>query len=69
MKKEYDFSKGERGKFYRPAKKLEIPVYLSGEVKKFFAAPAGRRGNVNIDRVVNKILKKEIERLKAIGSL
>jgi len=28
MKKEYDFSKGERGKFYKPNVKLNIPVYL-----------------------------------------
>jgi hypothetical protein len=25
MKPEYDFSKGERGKFYRPDAKLNIP--------------------------------------------
>jgi len=28
MRKEYDFSKGERGKFYRPDVELNIPVYL-----------------------------------------
>jgi hypothetical protein len=28
MKSEYDFSKGERGKFYRPDVELNIPVYL-----------------------------------------
>jgi hypothetical protein len=27
MRKEYDFSKGERGKFFRPDAKLNIPVY------------------------------------------
>ncbi|MFZ3135823.1 MAG: hypothetical protein WA126_00355 [Thermodesulfovibrionales bacterium] len=27
MKKEYDFSKAEQGKFYRPVEKLEIPIY------------------------------------------
>jgi len=29
MKKEYDFSKAERGRFYRPNAKLNLPVYLS----------------------------------------
>ena len=28
MKKEYDFSKGERGKFFRPDAELRIQVYL-----------------------------------------
>jgi hypothetical protein len=36
MKKEYDFSKGERGKFYRPGAKLNLPVYLEPELKKYF---------------------------------
>ncbi len=34
MKKEYDFSKGERGKFYRPGVELNIPVYLESDVAK-----------------------------------
>ena len=29
MKKEYDFSKAEQGKFYRPTADLEIPIYLN----------------------------------------
>lgn len=28
MKKEYDFSKGERGKFYRPDVELYLPIYI-----------------------------------------
>jgi hypothetical protein len=28
LEREIDFSKGERGKFYRPGMKLRIPVYL-----------------------------------------
>ena len=34
MKKEYDFSKGERGKFYRPETELNIPIYLEPDVAK-----------------------------------
>lgn len=37
MKKEYDFSSAEQGKFYRPIEKLEIPVYLDKEIKAFYA--------------------------------
>jgi len=35
MKKEYDFSKGERGKFYHPNTQLNLPVYLDPEVAEF----------------------------------
>ncbi len=36
MKKEYNFSKGERGKFFRPDIQLNVPVYLEPDVKKYF---------------------------------
>ena len=32
MKKEYDFSKGQRGKFYNPDAEFYIPVYLDCEI-------------------------------------
>ena len=66
MKKEYDFSKGVQGKFYRPIEKLEIPVYLDSEVKEFFSKAASKK-KIDIDKVVNTILRKEMEMLKAIG--
>ena len=36
MKKEYDFSKGERGKFYRPDARLNLPVYLEPDLREYF---------------------------------
>jgi hypothetical protein len=36
MKKEYDFSKGQRGKFFRPNTELNLPVYLEPDVAKVF---------------------------------
>ena len=36
MKKEYDFSKGERGKFFRPGAKLNLPVYLEPDLRNYF---------------------------------
>ena len=35
MKKEYDFSKGERGKFYRPDAEFNLPIYLEPEIAEF----------------------------------
>jgi|GEM_PF-1648132 len=36
MKKEYDFSKRERGKFYRFGVKLNLPVYLEPDLRDYF---------------------------------
>ena len=35
MKEQYDFSKGERGKFYRKNAKLNLPIYLDDDVLQF----------------------------------
>ena len=35
MKKEYNL-KGERGKFYRPDVRLNLPVYLEEDVRAYF---------------------------------
>ena len=40
MKKEYDFSKGERGKFFRADAELNIPVYLEPDVARAFRSSA-----------------------------
>ena len=40
MKREYDFSKGERGKFFRPNAELNIPVHLEPDVAKVFRSSA-----------------------------
>ena len=60
MRKEYDFSKGERGKFYRPDMKLNIPIYLDEEVLAFVDKIASKK---RIDRssVVNELLRVDIK--------
>lgn len=35
MKKEYDFSKGERGKFHRSDAELELPIYLDADLREY----------------------------------
>ena len=59
MKKEYDFSKGERGKFFRPDVELNIPVYLEPQVAEAVREQARKR-NTNMGRVVNEWLRKNI---------
>jgi len=63
MKKEYDFSKAEQGKFYRPIKELELPIYLDKKVKKYFVQKALDK-NVELDKVINAILRKEMAMTK-----
>jgi len=44
MKKQYDFSKAERGKFYKPNATLNIPVYLEPKLQKSIEEIARRKG-------------------------
>ena len=66
MKKEYDFSKGERGKFYQPNIKLNLPVYLESDVAQFVQKYAKKK---NIDRqtIVNELLRKDKELVESIS--
>jgi hypothetical protein len=63
MKDEYDFSKAEKGKFYRPGEELKIPVYLDEDVLSYLR---GRTGDAELSAVINQILRKEIELLKVL---
>jgi hypothetical protein len=64
MKDEYDFSKGQRGRFYRPDAILVPPVHLDPEVLAFLTARAEARG-VTLNELVNALLKKDIELIEA----
>ena len=65
MKKEYDFSKGERGKFYRPNAKLNLPIYLDDDVAEFIQKYA-RRKKVDTQTAANEILRVNKEMLQAL---
>lgn len=60
MRDEYDFSKGQRGKFYRQGAELHLPVYLEAEVQAALTALANAKG-VDISVLANDLLKKDIE--------
>lgn len=60
MKKEYNFSKGEKGKFYNPKLELNIPVYLDAPAFKFVDKIAKRK-NKDVSSVVNQIIHSDIE--------
>jgi predicted HicB family RNase H-like nuclease len=64
MKDEYDFSKAERGKFFRKEAALKIPVYLDPEVRRFLSERAKAKG-VEVNDLVNDLLKRDIEMIEA----
>jgi hypothetical protein len=60
MKDEYDFSKGERGKFHRPDAKLQLPVYLAEEVQEFVQKIAESKHS-DVSSVVNDLLRADMK--------
>jgi hypothetical protein len=64
MKREYDFSKAERGKFYRKDAALDLPVYLEAGVRDYLAERAKAKG-VEVNELVNDLLKRDIELIEA----
>lgn len=65
MKREYDFSKGIRGKFYRANVRLRLPVYLDEDVSQFVQEFAKRK-KIDPQTVVNKLLRSNKEILEAL---
>ena len=61
---EIDFSKGVRGKFFKPGARLNLPVYLEADVQAYLAERAKARG-IEVAQLVNELLKKDIELIEA----
>ncbi len=60
MKKEYDFSKGIKGKFYRANATLNMPVYLDRKVRQFVEQIAASR-KTDVSAIVNRLLRSDME--------
>ena len=43
MKREYDFSKGVRGRILPPNAELRLPIYLSADVQAYFVERAAQK--------------------------
>ncbi len=67
MKKEYDFSKGERGKFFRKGAQFHLPIYLDDENLKFIEKIAEKKKS-NLKSVVNELISKDLEIAGALSS-
>jgi len=62
MKPEYDFSQGERGKFYRPDAVFRFPIYLAPDVEEGLARVAAQK-NVDVQDLVNEWLRATMRAL------
>lgn len=66
MKKHYDFSKGERGKFYRPGAELSIPIYLEPDMARVFRSSAAvsqaLRSLLRISATTRRLTKSSTKR-------
>jgi len=60
MNPEYDFSKGQRGKFFRPNAELSLPIYLSPDVQQFLTEHAAQQA-IPLGEIANTLLKQEIQ--------
>jgi len=60
MKKEYDFSKGIRGKFHNPDGEFNLPIYLEPEIAEFVSKLSVEK-KVDRSKLVNRLLRKDME--------
>ena len=63
MKKQYDFSKGEQGKFYRQDAILKLPIYLDDDLVAFFEEYAKEK-KADLQTAVNDVLRHNKEMLQ-----
>lgn len=63
MKREYDFSKGVRGRFYRKGAELRLPIYLDANLQRKLESLARKKGK-DISYVVNQLLRRDVDYLE-----
>ncbi|MGA9627715.1 MAG: hypothetical protein WBL65_00535 [Bryobacteraceae bacterium] len=65
MKPHYDFSKAERGKFYRKGARVRLPIYLDGQLQKRLERIAEKKGR-DAGEVVSDLLNQDVELLEEL---
>jgi hypothetical protein len=65
MRAEYDFSKGERGKFYRQDAVFSFPLFLEPDVNEFITKLAEEKG-IDLQQLINEWLRANIQLLKSV---
>ena len=57
MRQQYDFSGGDRGKFFHPQAEISLPVHLEPDVTAFLLKVAAEKG-VEVETLVNDWMRK-----------
>ena len=65
MKEKYNFSEGERGKFYHADAELYLPVYLDPKTTDFLRKMNQKKG-VEVEAIVNDWIKKNIALIETV---
>ena len=60
--REYDFSKGERGKSYRKGAELRLPIYLDAKLQEQIERLAEKNGK-DVSEMVNQLVRKAVKSL------
>ena len=63
MRREYDFSKAVRGKFYRKGAELRLPIYLEPKLQRKLERIARTKGK-DVSEMVNQWLQKDVKFLE-----
>jgi cytidylate kinase len=66
MRREYDFSKAGRGKFYRKGVELRLPIYLDPKLQSKLERIARRKGK-DVTEMVNQLLRKDVDFLEELS--
>jgi cytidylate kinase len=65
MRREYDFSKAIRGKFYQKGAELRLPIYLDPKLRSKLERIAHKKGK-DLSEMVNQLLRKDVEFLEEL---
>lgn len=66
MKREYDFTRAVRGKFFRKGAELNLPIYVDSSMRRRLERIAKRKGKP-VTELVNQLLKKDVELLESLA--
>lgn len=65
MKREYDFSKAVRGRFYRKGAEVRSPIYLDPKLQSKLERLARKKGK-DVGEMVNQLLRKDVAVLEEL---
>ena len=66
MKKEYDFTDAEQGRFYTKPEDMVIPHYLKPSLEQALREYSLKKGKT-VDEILDAIVEKELSLLQKIG--